>query len=1183
MSNTDINISADRIAVEGLDSVINFRVELSEPVVTTTDFYYGVYDVTAQGGSDFVGQGLKKLTFFNGERVKNVSVSIVNDSIPEGDEFFTFNVYQDAAGLNFLSRFVATITDTIQSNGTFALNAAPYLNVENLVLTGTGNWNGTGNAGNNQITGNGGANVLSGLDGNDLLLGMAGADTLLGGVGNDTLDGGAGADSMVGGAGDDLYIVDNVGDKLSREQIVDGIDTVQSSINFTLPGISSNPEGTYIENLALTGAAINGTGNELNNRITGNGAANVLDGGAGNDSLLGMAGNDTLRGGTGDDCLDGGLGANSLVGGVGNDVYVLNSKSDTIIENAGEGNDWVEAGFAYSIATRPTLENIRLVGDGVINATGNGFANILIGNSAANILTGNAGNDILDGGGGFDTLRGGMGDDVYILSANPWDFIDLVSEPVDGGVDTVRINGDYILPANIERLELVGDGNFSGRGNNLSNVLIGNSGNNYLEGRGGADILIGGGGNDTFFLESAQDQPREGEGANEGSDWVFVNFPTETAYSLLDSGPTMWIENVRLLGEASRARGNSLGNILLGNESGDTLEGMGGNDLLDGGEGEDCLVGGIGSDTYNVVLSDNDRIVENSDPNPTLKDRINLTHTGLAGVLYSMAANTEIISYNSAIDIQIAGNDQNNTFFLQGTAMNTVSGGAGNDIYVVENGLHTLIEEAGAGRDTVESWVSFRLPANVDDLLLIGTASTSGIGNDLPNFMRGNAAGNSIDGQVGNDSIYGGDGKDTLLGQAGNDFLHGESGDDFLRAHAGDDTLVGGTGIDTMFGGVGNDVYEVDSPADVVVELASQGTDLVRALSSFTLPDNVENLELFNSLTRGTGNSMNNVITSNSNSHFLDGGLGADTMIGGGGNDTFYVDNAGDIVTELLNEGADFVYTALNNYTLPANVEMLGLLTGVLNGNGNELSNRIFGNNLANQLNGFGGEDFINGLAGSDTMRGGTGNDTYVVDAAGDSVVEAVNEGRDKVVSYVNYRLPANVEILSLAGTASISGTGNELDNIVYGNDAANITRGENGNDILIGGGGNDTLIGSVGNDTLTGGTGADIFDYVTSNAFSGSAFGNDIIRDFSRVEGDKIRLGKTTFGLSSPVGVGLLSGEFASVPQETQVGTSSALIVHSQQTGNLYYNPDRSAVGGDIWFATVEKTSPLASDFIVA
>jgi len=137
--------------------------------------------------------------------------------------------------------------------------------------------NGTGNASDNTLIGNRGDNLLQGLAGNDLLQGDGG---------NDTLDGGTGNDTLVGGSGNDTYIVDNVSDVISETStLATEIDTVQASVSYTL--------GANVENLTLTGsAAINATGNALNNVLTGNAAANILNGGAGNDSLNGGLGND---------------------------------------------------------------------------------------------------------------------------------------------------------------------------------------------------------------------------------------------------------------------------------------------------------------------------------------------------------------------------------------------------------------------------------------------------------------------------------------------------------------------------------------------------------------------------------------------------------------------------------------------------------------------------------------------------------------------------------------------------------------------------------------------------------------------------------------------------------------------------------------------------------------------------
>jgi Ca2+-binding RTX toxin-like protein len=191
-------------------------------------------------------------------------------------------------------------TDTVRSTITYTLGN----NLENLILQGTGNINGTGNTLNNRITGNSGNNRLNGGDGND---------TLIGAAGNDTLNGGTGADSMVGGLGNDLYYVDNTGDRL-LENANEGTDTVRSTITYTL--------GNNLENLILEGTTnINGTGNTLNNRITGNSGNNRLNGGDGNDTLIGALGNDTLIGGMGNDLL---------TGGAGNDFFRFNSPSEGI-------------------------------------------------------------------------------------------------------------------------------------------------------------------------------------------------------------------------------------------------------------------------------------------------------------------------------------------------------------------------------------------------------------------------------------------------------------------------------------------------------------------------------------------------------------------------------------------------------------------------------------------------------------------------------------------------------------------------------------------------------------------------------------------------------------------------------------------------------------------------------------
>jgi Ca2+-binding RTX toxin-like protein len=179
-------------------------------------------------------------------------------------------------------------------------------------------------------------------------------------------------------------------------------------------------------------------------------------------------------------------------------------------------------------------------------------------------------------------------------------------------------------------------------------------------------------------------------------------------------------------------------------------------------------------------------------------------------------------------------------------------------------------------------------------------------------------------------------------------------------------------------------------------------------------------------------------------------------MAGGFGDDTYIVDNTGDIVTEIAGAGTDRVESSVT-YTLSANVENL-TLTGAaaINGTGNGLANSLVGNN---------GDNLLDGAGGADTMAGGLANDTYFVDNVGDVVIEAAGAGTDRVQASITHTLAANVENLTLAGAAAINGTGNGLANSLVGNTANNMLNGGDGADSLNGGGGADSLTGSLAAD----------------------------------------------------------------------------------------------------------------------
>ena len=195
-------------------------------------------------------------------------------------------------------------------------------------------------------------------------------------------------------------------------------------------------------------------------------------------------------------------------------------------------------------------------------------------------------------------------------------------------------------------------------------------------------------------------------------------------------------------------------------------------------------------------------------------------------------------------------------------------------------------------------------------------------------------------------------------------------GSDTIFGTSGPDTLAGTTGADTMVGLAGNDIYTVNNVGDVVRESAGQGTDTVRSTINYTLPANVENLTLTGTgSVKGIGNSLANVLTGNGGNNILNSGRGADTMKGGAGNDIYYVDNAGDVVSESSGGGTDLVRSSVSFSLGGKQVENLTLGgSGNINGTGNAFANVLTGNAGANVLNGGGG---------ADTMKGGAGSDTF--------------------------------------------------------------------------------------------------------------------------------------------------------------------------------------------------------------
>ena len=757
---------------------------------------------------------------------------------------------------------------------------------------------------------------------------------------------------------------------------------------------------------------------------------------AGNDTITGTVANQFLYGYAGNDSLISGGVATTMSGGTGNDTYTVDDVSDVVTEAENEGIDTVLSSISYTLGAN--VENLTLTGTAHLTGTGNELKNTIIGNS---------GNNAIDGGGDIDILKGGKGNDTYTLDivqsgsgASATAVLqDTVTELLNEGNDTVVLRGTVsgltnattlLVGANIENLDASATGStlLNLTGSAVANVLTGNDADNTLNGGAGADTLIGGLGDDTYVIDNAADAITELSG--EGTDTVQVAIATAGGTYTLGAN----LDNATLTNAvAYNLTGNALANTLTGNAAANTLTGVGGNDTL---------IGGNGNDTY--VVTAGDTVVENG-----LASDIDSVSADFS---YSLGANLENLTLSGSANIDGTGNALKNTITGNignnaidgGDGVDILKGGKGDDTYTVDIvKVGTGATATAALQDTVTELAS----EGNDTVVLRGTIAdltnptTLIVGANIENLDASNTGSTKLN----------------LSGSAVANTLTGNDADNLIDGGAGNDTLVGGKG---------NDTYVIDSLADTVTEAASEGTDTVRVAvtsvaggNTYTLDDNVENATLTNAIAFNlTGNDLDNTLTGNAAANRIDGGAGSDAMAGGAGNDIYVVDDLGDTVTEILNGGIDTVESSVT-FTLGSHLENL-TLTGAadINGTGNELANTLIGNSGANTLTGGAGNDILDGGAGVDTLVGGNGNDTYYVDESLDVIDEqGPATDIDSVIASASYTLSANLENLTLAGSAHINGTGNALNNTIIGNDGNNAIDGGAGVDILKGGKGDDT------------------------------------------------------------------------------------------------------------------------------
>lgn len=509
-------------------------------------------------------------------------------------------------------------------------------------------------------------------------------------------------------------------------------------------------------------------------------------------------------------------------------------------------------------------------------------------------------------------------DNRYMVNSSQW---------IDFGTNQVKIN-------NSNRTYLIGtDGNDNFDANyyaaysqfinsNLLTNFLAGAGNDVMGGSSRNDNLWGGAGNDTL-LGYAGDDKLYGEEGNDqiqggaGNDYLDGGVGNDTLFGQLGNDTLVGGDGDDIL-VGFMASNEAKQTLLAGETDNDYLDGGNGNDQLYGGLGNDYLDGGVGNDL--LIAGDGDDIL-----------------FGGAGI------NSGDDELNGGMGNDQLSGDAGNDKMFGGVGNDLLWGGDGNDILVGFNPTNDAQQTLLAGQ--LDNDVMYGGAG--DDLMLGGLGDDQLFGGIGVDEIQAGAGNDALYGEEGNDRLFGGAGNDTIYGGVGDDLivggvaanetaliagtldsnlLYGGAGNDTILGGIGNDYIDGGAGADNMQGGLGDDTYIVNSVNDSILEFANQGYDTVVSSSNYILNANIEELRLVEGFNvNGTGNSLDNLITGNSSDNILDGVTGLDTMIGGIGNDTYYVDNIGDKVIENANEGIDTAQSKIS-YALGDNVENLNLL-----------------------------------------------------------------------------------------------------------------------------------------------------------------------------------------------------------------------------------------------------------------
>lgn len=890
------------------------------------------------------------------------------------------------------------------------------------------------------------ADVLAGDKGANRLFGGAGDDALSGGSGDDMLDGGAGADSLDGGAG-----VDRVDYGSSGAGVV--VDLAD--------GAASGGDAAGDRLIGIEG-------------VKGSAFADTLSGTDGSDWFGGGAGDDRIDGRGGDDLLVGGTGADTLIGGGGVDSADYSASGAAVVVD-----------LATGIGTGGDAQGDRLEA-----------IERLLGSAFGDVLTGDAFENVLAGGAGADQLTGGAGSDTADYSAS--------GAAVNAALGGTGSGGDAEGDVLAEIENLVGSG--------FGDVLVGDGAVNLLSGGAGDDRLVGNGGADRL---------------DGGAGFDIADFSTSAAAVTADLAAGAASAGVTLVAIEGLI-GSAFDDVLNGDAGGNFLVGSAGADLLDGRDGLDAAdySGSAAAVQVDLALS------VQGGTGDAAGDRL-LSIEALVGsafddVLAGVGADEALYGGAGADRLNGRGGDD------------LLQGGAGADMLIGGDGIDTVDYSTNAGAISINLQTGASSGGDaegdrfdgIERFIGTGFADTL-IGDGGDQILFGGAGGDRIDGAGGFDTVVysnsaigvkinlatgavsGGDAQgdsiaaiEGVVGSAFADTLTGDTNANGLEGGAGNDILDGGAGADMMIGGAGDDSYAIDDAGDQVIETIGGGVDIVRtSLSSLTLADGVEDLSYTGSGGfTGTGNALDNSLYGKAlddalygldGDDKLVGGAGADLLDGGAGRDQVDYTKSAAITVNLVtnvNRGGEAEGDRLADIETVIGSNYADSITG---GDDALVGDILYGRGGDDLLFGRAGDDQLDGGSGNDVLRGGTGNDLYVVFEAGDQVIEAAGEGRDRIrTAATSYTLGANIEELVYTGTIGATMTGNALDNFIVGSGGEDRLTGGDGADVLRGGAGGDILDGGAGSDTAeyAGSLGGVLVNLRAQTATGGDAMGDRLI-----------------------------------------------------------------------------------------